>query len=99
MTERELQNAVIELAEVNGFLVHHVVNVKGQLRNSTSVGFPDLAMVNKYTGQVIFAELKNEKGKLTAAQKEWGDALRDHQYHVWRPSHWADGTIYRMLRR
>ena len=42
MTESELQSAVIELAELTGWLVFHSANVKCQLRSHTAVGFPDL---------------------------------------------------------
>ena len=110
MTESQLQKSVIELAELLGYLVYHVSNVKGQLRNTTSVGFPDLCMVHRRTGAVVFAELKSDKGVLTERQLEWSAALskcggvsdvRLHwdpvKYVVWRPEYWHDGTIERSL--
>ena len=56
-TEDGLQQAVIELAELSGWRVYHVKNVKGQLRNKTSVGFPDLVLAHEHLG-VVFAEIK-----------------------------------------
>ena len=112
MTESQLQKSVIELAELLGYLVYHVGNVKGQLRNTTSVGFPDLCMVHRRTGAVVFAELKSDKGVLTERQLEWAAALSKCggvsdvrllgiwdpvTYELWRPEHWHDGTIERSL--
>jgi hypothetical protein len=53
--------------------------------------------------QVLFVELKSEKGRLTLAQRSWGDALNAAnvdgglQYHVWRPSLWISGFIAKEL--
>jgi len=56
-------------------------------------GFPDLVLCHKGKGRLIFAELKTEKGKLSAKQNEWIDDLRwcEEKYScvvacVWRPS-------------
>lgn len=66
-------------------------------------GEPDLRMVHPKRHQVIFAELKTEKGRLSKArwnksktrllpgQDEWGEALQSClgvQYYLWRPSDW-----------
>lgn len=55
-------------------------------RRSTP-GFPDLVLVHPGHHRVIFAELKSEKGKLTAEQAGWIADLRDCglEVYVWRP--------------
>ena len=48
-------------------------------------GFPDLVLVRDKV--VMFRELKTDKGRLTTAQKNWGDKLTEagSDYAVWRP--------------
>ena len=88
-TETDFQRAIIQLAEKAGWRVYHVKKVKGQLRNSTSLGFPDLCMAHHRWG-VVFAELKGPKGKTTPAQDAWYDYLTRSGQHayVWRPKDW-----------
>lgn len=64
MSEAELQRSVIELARLLGWRVYHTRDSRG-----SAAGFPDLCMVR--AGDLIFAELKTEKGKLSPAQCEW----------------------------
>jgi VRR-NUC domain len=54
-------------------------------RADHSSGFPDLVLVRD---RVIFAELKREGGKLSAAQREWVEALEKAgaETYVWFPS-------------
>lgn len=51
-------------------------------------GFPDLVIVGP--GGCIFAELKSAKGKVTATQQTWIDALKTagQWVEVWRPDDW-----------
>jgi hypothetical protein len=57
-------------------------------------GFPDLVLAKPASatspGRLLFAELKREKGKLTAAQAVWLDVLRHTvpgvEVYEWRPS-------------
>ena len=88
-TEKGLQTAVIELAELLHWKVFHVQNYKGQLRNSSAVGFPDLCMAHPEHG-VVFAELKAPKGKVTASQAQWLETLRvsGQRAFVWRLKDW-----------
>ena len=98
MTESELQKNVIQLAELRGFLVYHVANVRGQLRSHTSKGFPDLVM--EKGERLIFSELKSESGKLSENQKTWRNALEDKEnweYYLWRPGDWNVGWIEAIL--
>lgn len=98
MSEAALQLLVIEAAEALGWYVYHVGNVKGQLRNSTSVGFPDLVMVRD---RVLFVELKSATGKLSREQEEWRRQIlrTGEEHHVWRPKHWENNDILTELQR
>lgn len=88
MTERELSEAVRELATMFGWRMYHTYDSR-----RSEPGFPDLILLRK--GSMIVAELKTEKGKLSAAQEEWMDDFRwvlaeswgglDY-VEVWRPS-------------
>ena len=85
--------AITELAELEGWRVYHVKNVKGQLRNETAVGFPDLVMAR--ADIAIFAELKTETGRISKEQALWLAALPRSTY-IWRPSDWD--AIVKVLR-
>ena len=49
------------------------------------MGFVDVVMVRGE--RLIFTELKSDKGKLTAYQQEWIDALKltGAEVYVWHP--------------
>lgn len=50
-------------------------------------GFPDLVLVGPGWGRTIFAELKTERGTVSAAQREWLRALsRKNEVFIWWPS-------------
>ena len=104
VSEKDFQGAVITLARYNGWKVMHPYS-----SFRTTPGFPDLTMVRD--GRLIFAELKTNTGRLSPAQKEWGQLLRKValettnnltepgvvKYFLWRPSDWDE--IERMLSR
>jgi hypothetical protein len=50
-----------------------------------SKGFPDYVATRD--GRLIFAEIKNERGKLTTGQADWLDLLRQTsaEVYLWRP--------------
>lgn len=91
-SEKQFQAAVVEYAELNGWLVYHTYNSR-----RSNPGFPDLAMVRGL--RLVFAELKSEKGRESKAQAQWLDALSrvTSEVWLWRPSHWPE--IERVLRR
>lgn len=91
-TERGFQDAVIALFRLHGWLVYHVPDS----RRATSNGYPDLTMVHPTHG-LIFAELKTAKGRVSADQWKWLDAINAGAAgrlddpacaHIWRPEDW-----------
>jgi hypothetical protein len=103
MTERELQDNVIDLCKLLGLLVYHTHDSR-----RSEPGFPDLTICGKRN--VLFVELKRQGGKLSKEQKLWGEAVQRVSemsfpkyrggvlYFVWRPAEWRDGTIEDVLR-
>ena len=92
MREADLQQAIIDLAGMLGWLVYHTHDSR-----RSREGFPDLVLVRE---RVIWAELKSVTGVVSAAQKEWIDRLGglDEEVYVWRPRDWP-GAIVDILRR
>lgn len=93
VTEAEFQHAVIGLAQYTGWLVFHP---RPAQRNTTwathfdgNAGFTDLVLCHPERG-VVFAELKTAKGKVTAGQQAWLNALSaaGQEAVVWRPDDW-----------
>jgi hypothetical protein len=68
MTEAELQQIIIDQAELVGWRVFHDNDSR---RNVP--GFPDLVLVRP--PRVVFMELKSATGRLRPEQHEWMDAL------------------------
>ena len=92
--ERDFQRAVIDLARLTGWRVHHTrpaLTRRGRWLTPIQgdAGFPDLVLVR--AGRVIFAELKRTGGKPTPAQRAWLDALRQCagvEVYLWTPADW-----------
>lgn len=79
--ERDLQAAIIEAAQRLGYRVYHTFDSR-----RSSPGFPDLVLCKD--GRLIFAEIKNERHKLTPHQVDWLRALESVEgieVYVWRP--------------
>ena len=79
MKESYFQSQVIMLAKLHGWLVMHTRAVEirpGVWKTPLQghAGFPDLVLVHPDRG-LIFAELKSDKGKLSAMQIVWSEAL------------------------
>lgn len=111
MSERELFEAVKAHLEMFGWRFTHFRT--GQSKNgrwatplSGHPGFPDLVAVR--SKELLFIELKNERGKPTEQQWQWLTALdgaggESHtpygaKSYVWRPSDLSSGLIERVLR-
>lgn len=105
-TERQFERAVVEYAELNGWLVYHTYDSR-----RSNPGFPDLVMVHRGESdtvprkcRLVFAELKAERGRTSLAQAEWLEALGriaavggasinwtpKLQVYLWRPSLWPE---------
>ena len=94
-SERQFERAVVEYAQLNGWLVYHTFDSR-----RSNPGFPDLVLVRD--GELIFAELKTEKARLSAAQLDWLAALawveqsitegcsRPIKVTTWRPRAWPE---------
>lgn len=97
MTEAQFQRAVVDLAQRCGWRVMHIHDS----RRGLGAGYPDLTLVHRATGALLFAELKSHKGTVSAEQQGWIDDLLTggHTVHVWRPAHFTTGQIQNALRR
>jgi hypothetical protein len=102
VSEAELQKAVIELARRLGWRTAHfrpgmtqtgrwVTAVQGDGK-----GFPDLVLARRE--EVLFVELKAEKGRTSFDQREWLRELPGDSVFLWYPKDWLDGTIEQVLR-
>ena len=65
MSERQLQEAIIEAAELHGWMVYHTYDSR-----RSKAGFLDLMMVRD--GVLLALELKTESGRLTPEQQRNG---------------------------
>lgn len=84
MTEKAFQQAVVDLARLNGWVCYHTYDSR-----RSEPGFPDLVLVKGHS--LIFAELKTQKGRLTKDQETWREALWNVPnigVCLWRPSDW-----------
>lgn len=99
ITEKELQQAVVELAQYFRWKTYHTFDSR-----RSDPGFPDLVMVRN--DRMIFAELKSSTGRVSTAQTDWLAAIEIVESctaglvrcFVWRPEDWATGEIERVLR-
>ena len=96
MSERALQDAVVELAKRLGWLAYHTHDS----RHSTA-GFPDLVLVHLARPRLLIVELKSQRGALRVAQKVWLRALANAGVRtaIWRPGDLLAGTIRDELAR
>ena len=85
MSEKELQDRILELCDWLGLLAFHDNDSRKNRR-----GFPDLVIAG--SKGTIFAELKNETRKATVEQVEWLDRLRQsgEEAYLWRPNNWEE---------
>ena len=85
-SEAQFQNAVLNVARAGGWgPIYHT-----KISMMSAAGFPDLVMVRGT--RVVFAELKSAKGKVSAAQMEWHEALAATaaEAFIWRAADWDE---------
>jgi hypothetical protein len=83
-TEKAWMEQVIELATLFRWQHFHVYDSR-----RSDPGWPDLTLVRP--PDLLYAELKTDKGRLSTAQSVWIDLLRNcgQEVHVWRPRDWS----------
>lgn len=83
MSERTWGLQVERCAKERGWIYYHTFNSK-----HSAGGYPDYHFIHRDRREEFYAELKTEKGKLTAKQIYWRDTLIEigHEWHLWRPS-------------
>lgn len=95
VTEKQFQGQVEQSAKIHGYRYFHPWNSQHSVG-----GFPDLVLVREIprSPRILFAELKREKGRGTAQQVGWLDALHNTggEVFLWRPS--DSDEIDRILR-
>ena len=76
VTENELLQTVLEMAEAMGYVVYHVFE-QSHYAKRTVIGFPDLVMYRPFDFErgwrrrLIVMELKSQRGVLTEQQQDW----------------------------
>ena len=103
MSERELQDAIIELAKLLGWRCMHQRPARTIDSWRTSIighaGFPDLVLLRP--PRLVFAELKSKKGRVDFDQATWLNGLNEVkgvEQYLWRPADWELGTVEEVLR-
>jgi hypothetical protein len=83
VTEAAWQAQVEAWAKRAGWLGYHVRDSRGSAR-----GFPDCVFVRPQTSEIVFAELKTERGRVSPSQQVWIEALRacNQRVFVFRPA-------------
>lgn len=94
MTEKQLQNVIIQEAKRFGWLAYHTFDSR-----RSEPGYPDLHLIHPTRKLSIFRELKTQTGRLSAAQVAWIDALTAAgcDIAIWRPIDWMNNTISNLL--
>ena len=87
MTEQQLLDAIVQAAKLHGWMVAHfrpALTAKGwRTPMQGDPGFPDLVLARK--GEVLFLELKSQKGRMTEAQTAWHYELGIARAHLVLP--------------
>ena len=79
MTEKQFQTQIVMVAKANGWICYHAYDAR-----RSEPGFPDLVLVRD---RVLYREIKTNTGRVSPAQKNWGDALTKAgaDFAIWRP--------------
>jgi hypothetical protein len=87
VAEKDFQDAVCRLADESGWEWFHPRN-----NRENKDGYVDLTLFHPVRRRIVFAELKTETGRRSAAQDNWAETIAESggEYWLWRPSDWAD---------
>ena len=66
-TEKQMQQRILTAAKAAGWRVY----LCRDSRYTNDAGFPDLVLASPTRDRVVFAELKSQTGRLSAAQEKW----------------------------
>lgn len=112
ISERELQDAVADVARTLGWRVFHSRPARTSKGWRTPVqydgkGYVDLTLVHEGRGRLIFAELKSDKGRTTPEQDAWlaglervAETVPDVvSVHVWTPADWPTAIVETLSHR
>lgn len=88
--ESRFQTLVVRLAKGHGWT--HIYHTKTSI--GSTAGYPDLHLIHP-AGLSLFLELKTQKGKPTADQTSWLDALTaaGQRAYIARPIDYYNGTL------
>jgi len=103
LTEKELTQAVIEMARAFGWRIAHFRSVETKRRGwqtpfaGDGKGFPDLCCVRD---RVVFIELKVGKNKAEPEQQVWAEKIgrSTGEYYLLTDKGWMDGEAEEILR-
>ncbi len=74
MTEREVQEQIVEALSLAGFEVRHTSAWRQKGPSGVSPGVPDLLVAHVAApGSLLGIEVKRPGGRVSPAQKEWAD--------------------------
>lgn len=93
MTEKDLSDTVAQIAKIHGWIGYHTHDSR-----RSNPGFPDWCFTRN--GRTLFVELKTSKGKATAVQMIWLEALAKTpgvECYLWRPESLRSGEINQAL--
>ncbi|HSS10542.1 MAG TPA: VRR-NUC domain-containing protein [Acidimicrobiales bacterium] len=82
INEKSWMRQVVDLARIRKWAIYHT-----QLSKWSESGWPDLSLVRP--PRLILAELKSERGKVSAAQVHWLSLLQECpgvEVYLWRPA-------------
>jgi hypothetical protein len=84
-SEAVFMQQVIQLSKFYSWRYYHTHDSR-----RSAPGFPDLVLVRP--PEILFVELKAEKGRVRPEQQEWISALHacGLEVHLWRPGQWDE---------
>ncbi len=86
-SESAWQRTVTDVADLFGWVWVHINDSRGEKE-----GVPDLLMWRG--ADAVLAELKTEKGRVSASQQQWHEiaAGKGVMVYLWRPRDWREVT-------